>query len=145
MLFDFELHQYRYKNSSLNVSMFKYILFIIVLINSFSSIFFEKFIIKFIVKFWNKNNIKKYKNDINKITENKLNGINEEQPLFKYQEIYFYERRLGNYKGNKGILNKKVNGKNFIELVGANDNANDNTDINNINDISEKETNIDNK
>ena len=145
MLFDFELHQYRYKNSSLNVSMFKYILFIIVLINSFSSIFFEKFIIKFIEKFWNKNNIKKYKNDINKITENKINGINEEQPLFKYQEIYFYDRRLGNDWGNKGVLNKKVDGKNFIELVGANDNANDNNDINNINDNSEKETNIDNK
>ena len=148
MIFDFDSHKNRYKNSNVSASMFKYILFIIVLISSFSSIFYEKFIVKCLEKFWHNNTIKKYKKEINKIAENRLIGLNEEQPIFKYQEVFFYDRRFGIVSGNKGALNKKVDGINFIELVGTNDSDNGNNVtniINDINDINDKETNIDNK
>ena len=133
MLYDFELHQNRYENKSISASMFKYILFIIVLINSLLNICFEQFIIKYVERAWYKNNIRKYKKEINKIKENKMLNPNDnsEQPLFKYQDIFFYDRRYGEGSGTKSILNKKVDGINFIELVAANDNDDKNTNIEN--------------
>ena len=123
MIYDFEEHYQRYENQE-NVHNFKYILFLIAIINSIICLIFERFIAKFVEIFWNKNNIKRYKKEINKVKENNLLGQNEhyEEPIFKYQEVFFYDRRFGNYSKIKNNPNKTINGKKFIELVGVNDN-----------------------
>ena len=133
MLFDFEANTKRYENKNISISYLKYILFFTVLINLTLSLVFERIIVKFVEIFWRKNTIRKYKKDINKIKDLNLLSQNEhnEEPLFKYQEVYFYERRFGDYYFNRNKSDKKVDGKKFIELVVANDN-NDNND-NNIN------------
>ena len=124
MLYDFESNEKRYKNNS-NVKMFKYILFIIVVANSAINIIFERFIVKFVEIFWSKNQIKKYKKDISKAKGNNLLNNEEynEEPLFKYQDIYFYDRRHNEEQRKKNIKNNEtdVSGINFIELVGTND------------------------
>ena len=123
MIYDFEEHYQRYENQE-NVHNFKYILFFIAIINSIICLIFERFIAKFVEIFWNKNNIKRYKKEINKVKENNLLGQNEhyEEPIFKYQEVFFYDRRFGNYSKIKNNPNKTINGKKFIELVGVSDN-----------------------
>ena len=133
MLYDFDSNENRYQNKNLNAKMFKYILFLVVIINSLLSLVFERFIVKFIEKFWSKNTIKKYKKEINKIKESNLLNPNEcyEEPVFKYQSVYFYERRFRDVFGKKKKLNNDISGINFIELVAADDNNNNN--INNLN------------
>ena len=125
MLYDFELNEKRYEKDS-NVKMFKYILFIIVMMNSVINIVFERYIVKFVEIFWSKNNIKRYKKEINKVKENNSLNIGRyyEEPLFKYQDIYFYDRRYNEEQKNKNIKNNdnNVSGINFIELVATNDN-----------------------
>lgn len=49
-----------------------------------------------------------------------------EEPLFKYQEVYFYDRRFSEKKASKNILDKNADGKKFIELVVAKENNDDN-------------------
>ena len=126
MLYDFESNEKRYENKDANVKMFKYILFIIVLMNSVINIVFERVIVKFIEIFWSKNKIKKYKKEIQKAKENNLlnNEGYYEEPLFKYQDVYYYDRRY--FDEEEKIKNKNndtsASGLNFIELVGTNDN-----------------------
>ena len=133
MLYDFEAHSKRYEKHS-NTKMFKYILFIIVIMNSTINIVFERFIVKFVEIFWSKNIIKKYKKDIKKIAENKLLNPNEiyEEPLFKYQDVFYYDRRYGNYIEDNGSLEKTLKKTNFVELV----NDNNDNDKDNNNDIT---------
>ena len=131
MLYDFESHSDRYENKIISISMLKYILFSIVVINSIIGIITERVLIKYIQIFWNRNNIKKYKNEISK--ENNLLNQNEfcvEIPLAKYQEVYFYERRHRKGSKSANINNKKNDGKTFIELI---TNSNNTNNINNVN------------
>ena len=132
MLYDFEAHSKRYEKHS-NTKMFKYILFIIVIMNSTINIVFERFIVKFVEIFWSKNIIKKYKKDIKKIAENKLLNPNEiyEEPLFKYQDVFYYDRRYGNYLEDNNSLEKALKKTNFVELVTVNDNNDNDNDNNN--------------
>ena len=131
MLYDFESHSDRYENKIISISMLKYILFSIVVINSIIGIITERVLVKYIQIFWNRNNIKKYKNEISK--ENNLLNQNEfcaEIPLVKYQEVYFYERRHRKGSKSANINNKKNDGKTFIELI---TNSNNTNNINNVN------------
>ena len=134
MLYDFESHSERYEKKFISIIIFKYILFSIVVINSILGIVTERVLVKYIQIYWNRNNIKKYKKEINK--ESNLLNLNEfcaEIPLSKYQEVYFYERRheKGLKSANKN--NKKSDGKTFIELITNSNNA---TNINNVNQLN---------
>ena len=134
MLYDFDKYYTRYESNSVSVGKFKYILYSIVIINFIISFIFERVCVKFIEIYWYKNNIKKYRNEINLINEKKILNENEcdKIELFKYHDVYYYDRRYGEgeeFSKKKG--NKKVEGRNFIELVGANDN--NDTSINNDN------------
>ena len=126
MLYDFDKNYTRYE-SNISVGMFKYILYSIVIINFIISFIFERVCVKFIEIYWYKNNIKKYRNEINLVNEKKMINENEsdEIELFKYHDVYYYDRRYGEEEGEglaKKKSKKKKDGKNFIELVGANDN-----------------------
>ena len=131
MLYDFDKYYTRYESNSISPGMFKYILYSIVIINFTISFIFERVCVKFIEIFWYKNNIKKYKNEINLINEKKMLNENEcdEIELFKYHDVYYYDRRHGEREGLPKKKSNKKDRKNFIELVGANDN--NNTSINN--------------
>ena len=126
MLYDFEANYKRYGNKNISIGMLKYILFLIVIINSVVSLIFERIIVKFLERFWRKNTIKKYRKDIKKINDMNLLNENEyyEEPLYKYQDVYFYDRRFGENYGIKNKSDKKVDGKKFIELVVSNENDN---------------------
>ena len=126
MLYDFEANYKRYGNKNISIGMLKYILFLIVIINSLVSLIFERIIVKFVERFWRKNTIKKYRKDIKKINDMNLLNENEyyEEPLYKYQDVYFYDRRFGENYGIKNKSDKKVDGKKFIELVVSNENDN---------------------
>ena len=130
MLYDFESHSDRYEHKIISIRMLKYILFSIVVINSIIGIVTERVLVKYIQIYWNRNNIKKYKNEISK--ENNLLNQNEfsvEIPLAKYQEVYFYERRHRKGLKSANLSNKKSDGKTFIELITNSNNA---TNINNV-------------
>ena len=126
MLYDFDQNYTRYE-SNISVGMFKYILYSIVIFNFIISFIFERVCVKFIEIYWYKNNIKKYRNEINLVNEKKMKNENEsdEIELFKYHDVYYYDRRYGEEEREglaKKKSKKKKEGKNFIELVGANDN-----------------------
>ena len=124
MLYDFDKYYTRYESNSISPRMFKYILYSIVIINFNISFIFERVCVKFIEIFWYKNNIKKYKNEINLINEKKILNENEsdEIELFKYHDVYYYDRRHGEREGLPKKKSNKKDRKNFIELEGANDN-----------------------
>ena len=133
ILYDFDLNYSRYDNKTYSPNMFKYLLYLIVVINFLISFCFERLIINLFEKIWNKNRIKQYKKEINKANENYILKGNEyfgEVPLFKYHDVFYYDRRTKEriYKTKKSI--KKKDGRNFIELVGTNENNDNNININ---------------
>ena len=128
MLYDFDLNYSRYDNKTYSPNMFKYLLYLIVVTNFLISFFYERLFINFIENIWNKNKIKKYKKEINTEKENIMLKGNEyfgDVPLFKYHEVYYHDRRCNEKpdKAKKSI--KKKDGRNFIELVGTNENSDD--------------------
>ena len=141
MLYDFDLNYTRYDNKTYNPKMFKYILFLIVVINFVISFFFERLLINFIEIIWNKNRIKQYKKEINKEKENYILKGNEyfgDVPLFKYHDVFYYDRRYENRSNKAKKSTKKKDGRNFIELVGANENSDNSDNSINSNNKNEK-------
>ena len=131
MIYDFELNYTRYDNTIFSSRMFKYILFFIVIINFITIFVYEKVLVKCFEIFWNKNRIKNYKKEIDEAKDNNvLNEVEyyDEISLFKYNDVFYYDRRFGENSKIKKKPNKKVNGENFIELIGAKDNNNINSD-----------------
>ena len=131
MIYDFELNYTRYDNTIFSSRMFKYILFFIVFINFITIFVYEKVLVKCFEIFWNKNKIKNYKKEIDEAKDNNvLNEVEyyDEISLFKYNDVFYYDRRFGEDSKIKKKPNKKVNGENFIELIGAKDNNNINSD-----------------
>ena len=131
MLYDFDQNYTRYESNSISVGMFKYILYSIAMVNFIISFVFERVCVKFIGIFWYKNNIKKYRNEINLVNEKNMlneNEYSDEIELYKYHDVYYYDRRYGEGEREgeaKKKNKKKVDGINFIELVGANDKNNE--------------------
>ena len=133
ILYDFDLNYSRYDNKTYSPNMFKYLLYLIVVINFLISFCFERLIINLFEKIWNKNRIKQYKKEINKANENYILKGNEyfgEVPLFKYHDVFYYDRRSEERIDKTKKSTKKKDGRNFIELVGTNENNDNNININ---------------
>ena len=133
ILYDFDLNYSRYDNKTYSPNMFKYLLYLIVVINFLIIFCFERLIINLFEKIWNKNRIKQYKKEINKANENYILKGNEyfgEVPLFKYHDVFYYDRRSEERIDKTKKSTKKKDGRNFIELVGTNENNDNNININ---------------
>ena len=78
----------------------KYYIFIIQIVNTFVSIFFEWVIMKLVKKCYENKKIKKYKDEIDKEKNMKQrkdkdkNKDIDEVNLYKYNRVYFYDRRI---------------------------------------------------
>ena len=75
----------------------KYYIFVIAVINTFVNNLFEWVFMKFVRKFYEKNEIKSFKNQIKneKIRkERNEQNINEEVQIYKYNRVYYYDRRM---------------------------------------------------
>ena len=96
----------------------KYYVLLICGINMVVNIFFEWFVMKFVNKLYAKKVIRDYKKEVEKEklidaqqkADNKeYEPNNKEVQIFKYQRIYFYDRRKRNKKKNQENKNNDVN------------------------------------
>jgi hypothetical protein len=96
----------------------KYYVLLICGINMVVNIFFEWFIMKYVNKLYAKKVIRDYKKEVEKEklidaqqkADNKeYEPNNKEVQIFKYQRIYFYDRRKRNKKKNQENKNNDVN------------------------------------
>ena len=96
----------------------KYYVLLICGINMVVNIFFEWFIMKYVNKLYAKKVIRDYKKEVEKEklidTQQKADNKeyepnNKEVQIFKYQRIYFYDRRKRNKKKNQENKNNDVN------------------------------------
>ena len=80
----------------------KYYIFIIQIVNTFVSIFFEWVVMTFVKKCYENKKIKQYKIEIDKEknmkqrNDNNKNKDIDEVNLYKYNRVYFYDRRIQN-------------------------------------------------
>ena len=85
----------------------KYFILLIAGINMIVNIFFEWFVMKFVNYLYAKKVIKDYKKEVEeeklletqyKVENKEYEPNNKEVQIFKYQRIYFYDRRKNNAK-----------------------------------------------
>ena len=96
----------------------KYYLFLIIGINMIINIFIEWFVMKYVNICYENKLIKNYKKEIeeekiidakNKAENKESEPNNKEVQIFKYQRIYYYDRRKKNKKRMKENKNNDVN------------------------------------
>ena len=103
LLFDFEKdsEQEYARNDSYKI---KYILILIIVLNCIISIAFEWICIRILANWWERRNIRKYKEEIEEKKNDDL--LEDEIEIFKYQRVYYHNRRHGIMKKrNKIIIN----------------------------------------
>ena len=105
LLFDFENdpeEEYAREDSY----KIKYLIIIIIAINCIISITFEWVFIRLLANWWERRNIRKYIEEIETKKNNDL--LEDEIEIFKYQRVYYHNRRYGTMKKrNKNIINDR--------------------------------------
>ena len=103
-LFDFEKDSEEEDYARHDSDKIKYLIILIIALNSTISIAFEWIFILFLGNWWEKRNIRKYMEEI----ENEKKGddaLENEIEIFKYQRVYYYEKRFGIMETKRKIIN----------------------------------------